>query len=104
MDSFTPETYDEYLSAEVMLPCGDTMQMGEIIKCRRDHNGRPIGKRNAIPILDTHEYEVQFPDGSQQCYMANAIAENLYSQVDSEGRSYAILQEIIGHECDDTVI
>lgn len=104
MDSFTPESYDEYLSAQVILPCGDTMQHGEVVRCRQDHGGRPIGKRNANPILDTREYEVQFPDGSQQSYMANKIAENLYSQVDSEGRSYAVLQEIICHESDDTAI
>jgi hypothetical protein len=60
--------------------------------------------RNANPMLDTREYEVLFPDGTQQSYMANAIAENLYSQVDSEGHTFAVLQEIIGHERDRTVV
>lgn len=39
MDSFTPESYDEYLSAQVILPCGDTMQHGEVVRCRQDHGG-----------------------------------------------------------------
>jgi hypothetical protein len=36
--------------------------------------------------------------------MANAIAENLYSQVDSEAHSFAVLQEIIGHERDNMAV
>ncbi len=39
MDSFTPESYDEYLSAQVILPCGDTMQHGEVVRRRQDHGG-----------------------------------------------------------------
>jgi len=103
-DNFTPEAYDEYILTQVMLPVGDTVQHGEVIRRRRDHNSRPIGLRNSNPFLDTREYVVQFPDGTQQSYMANAIAENLYSQVDSKGRSFAILQDIIGHEKDASAI
>jgi len=104
MDDFTPETYDEYLAAQVLLPLGDSMQRGEVIKRKRDHNGRPMGMRNANPLLDTREYIVSFPDGTQQSYMANAIAENFYSQIDAEGHTYAILQEIIGHERDKSAV
>jgi hypothetical protein len=74
------------------------LRRGEVLRRRRDRNGRPIGVRNSNPILDTREYEVVFPDGSSQSYAANVIAENLYSQVDEEGHSYAILQEIVDHE------
>ncbi len=85
-----------------MLPVGGTVQCGEVFRRQRDHNGRPVGLWNDNPILDTWEYVVQFPDGTQKLYMANVIAENLYSQVDSEGHSFAVLQEIIGHEKDAT--
>jgi len=98
-NNFTPEAYDEYILAQVMLPVGDTVQRGEVIRRQRDH-----GLQNSNPFLDTREYVVQFPDGTQQSYMANAIAENLYSQVDSEGCSFAILQDIIGHEKDASAI
>jgi hypothetical protein len=104
MDDFTPETYDEYLVAQVLLPLGDSMQMGEVIRRKRDHNGRPMGIHNANPLLDTREYIVSFPDGAQQSFMANAIAENLYSQADTEGRTHAVFQEIVGHEQDDSAI
>jgi hypothetical protein len=107
MDDFTPETYDEYLAAQVLLPLGDSMhsmQMGEVIRRKRDHNGRPMGIRNTNPLLDTREYIVSFPDGTQQSFMANAIAKNLYSQADAEGRTHAVFQEIVGHEQDDSAI
>jgi len=87
-----------------MLPVVDTVQRGEVIRRQRDHNGRPVGLRNSNPILDTREYAVQFPDGTQQLYMANVITENLYSQIDSEGHSFAILQDIIGHKKDASAI
>jgi hypothetical protein len=63
-----------------------------------------MGIRNTDPLLDTREYIVNFPDGTQQSYMANAIAENLYSQIDAEGCTYVVLQEIIGHERDESAI
>ena len=104
MDEFTPESFDEYLSAQVILPVGEKYLRGEVIRRRRDRNGNPIGIRNVNPILDTREYEVLFPDGSTQSYLANAIAESLYSQVDAEGRTHAVMQELVDHERDDTAM
>ena len=37
-------------------------------------------------------------------FTANIIAENLYSQVDAEGNSYSILEEIIDHKSDGTAV
>jgi hypothetical protein len=75
-----------------------------ILTRRRDHNGRPIGIRNSNPILDTREYDVLFPDSVTQSYSANVFAENLYSQVDAEGRSFTLFDEILDHKRDDTAI
>jgi hypothetical protein len=55
-------------------------------------------------LLDTREYEVEFPDGSIDVLTANAIAKSLYSQVDEEGRSYLILSEIVDHRKDRNAI
>jgi hypothetical protein len=104
MDEFTPESFDEYLSAQVIHPIGEKYLRVEVIRRRRDHNGNPIGLRNANPILDTREYDVLFPDGSTQSYLANAIVESIYSQVDAEGRTYAVMQELIGHERDSMAV
>ena len=76
----------------------------KVIGWKRDQDGNPIGTRNANPILDTREYEVEFQDGATDTFTANIIAENLYSQVDSEGNSYSILDEIVDHKSDGTAV
>jgi hypothetical protein len=103
-NQYTPDSFDEYLNAQVVLPKGDHMVQGEVVRRRRDSNGQPIGKRNLNPILDTREYKVLFPDGSAQLYLANTIAENLYSQVDGEGRSFQMMDEIIDHKKENSAI
>ncbi len=96
-EDFTPESYDEYLTAQVLLPHGGKASKATVVCRKRDHDGRPIGKRHANPLLDTRLYEVEFPDGTMKAVSANLIAENLLSQVDDEGRSYSILREIVDH-------
>jgi hypothetical protein len=54
-----------------------------------------VGVSNKNPILDTRIYEVTFPDGHSAEYSTNTIAEHLYSQVDSEGKQYMLLDEIV---------
>ena len=40
-------------------------------------------------------YEIEYPDGHTEAISANIIAENMFSQVDEEGRRYAIIDQII---------
>ena len=47
--------------------------------------------------MDTQEYEIEYDDGTNDRYFANVIAENLYSQIDSEGRQFLVLEEITDH-------
>jgi hypothetical protein len=96
-DDHTPESYDEYLTAQVLLPHGGEAKKATVIGRKRDHDGRPVGRRHANPLLDTRLYEVEFPDGSTEAIAANLIAENMLSQVDDEGRSYAVMSEIVDH-------
>ena len=103
-DSYTPEELDKYISAEVILPNGEARQKATVVRRKRDHNGNPVGLGHHNPILDTRIYEVEFPDGTQKEYSANVIAENIYSQVDAEGRQYLLLEEIQSHKCDGTAL
>ena len=96
-DDYTPETYDQYLGAELLLPQGDNMVAGRVIKRARGQDGNPVGTRHQNPLLDTREYTVEFSDGTTAEYAANVIAENIFSQVDSEGRQYLLLKEIVDH-------
>lgn len=99
-DDYTPEELDEYLTTEVVLPHGGESARATVIGRVKDKDGRPVGQRHDNPILDTRMYDVQYPDGSQEAVTANLIAENLYSQVDEEGRTHLILKEITGHRKD----
>ena len=103
-DDFTPEAVDNYLGAEVRLPTDYGDRLGKITQRKRDMNGNPIGKRHSNPLLDTREYVVEFPDGEIAEYTTNVIAEHLYSQVDSEGRQYLLLDEIEEHKRDASAV
>lgn len=103
-DDYTPEELDELIGAEIQVAKGDSVLMGRVKHRARDEDGRPIGERNSNPILDTRLYEVQFPDGHYEQYGTNALVENLYSQVDAEGRQFLLLDEIVGHRADDTAL
>ena len=99
-DEYTPETFDGYLTASVLLPRGGEVLQAQVVGRKRDANGNPVGRAHSNPILDTREYEVEFSDGSRDVYTANLIAENMYSQVDDEGRHFALLSDIIDHKSD----
>jgi hypothetical protein len=90
----TPDTYDEYIAASILLPQGGEQKMAKVLRRRHDTKSRlPIGTRNANPILDSRQYEVEFPDGTTDIFTANLIAENLYPQIDNEGRTHQVMRE-----------
>jgi hypothetical protein len=90
-----PKQIDRYILAQVILPVNDEQLLGTVTARKRDNHGNPIGISNKNPVLDTHIYEVTFPDGHSVEYSANTIAECLYSQVDSEGNQSILLDELI---------
>jgi hypothetical protein len=101
---YSPEAFDQYLSVNVLLDRGGDTMLGTVKQRKRDSDGNPVGRSNTNPLLDTREYEVEFPDGSIDVLTANAIAESLYSQVDEEGRSYAVLSTIVDHRKDGNAV
>lgn len=81
---FTTKMYDALISAEVVLPEGDTLVPATVIGHKHDSDGNPTGTSNSNPILDSRIYQVRFPDGHLEDYSTNFIAKNIYSQVDAE--------------------
>ena len=55
-------------------------------------------------VLNTIMYDVEFSDRATKEYAANTIAESLYSTVDSNGHSRAVLESILDHTKDDRAI
>jgi hypothetical protein len=101
-DDFTPEVLDDtYLSMELALPRDDEgPEFAKVTKRLRDANGIPIGTANDNPILDTRVYEVEYMDGHKASLAANAIAENMFAQVDDEGNRFVMLESIVDHRTD----
>jgi len=97
-DDLDHDAYDKYISAEVILPKGDAFLLGKVVGRKRDAEDNLIGTAHSNPIFDTRLYQVQFPEGQVEEYSANVIAQNLYSQLDSEGHHFVLLEDIIDYE------
>jgi hypothetical protein len=87
------------------------MKLGKDVRRLTDENNLPTGKAHDNPILDTREYAVEFgclaiefDDGEQLEYASNAIAQNIYAQVDAEGRNYMLMDSIIDHHKDENAV
>ena len=62
------------------------------------------GEGNYNAIHDKSLYEVGYPDGTAEQLLANIIAQNILSQVDSEGHHYQVLTEVTDQKKDDSAI
>ena len=67
-------------------------------------NGKVKGTYDDNPLLNSHIYEVEFPDGEVKEFAANILAENCMSQVDSSGHHSQLLDCITDVRCDDRAI
>jgi hypothetical protein len=102
--TYDSEVMDTYITAEVLLPRGDLMKLSKVVQRLTDEKNLPTGKSQNNPILDTREYAVKFYDGEKLEYAANVIAENIYAQVDAEGRRYMLMDPIIDHRNDENAV
>jgi hypothetical protein len=97
-----PNTHDHYVGTEVNLSIGDKVMSGKVQQCKREADGSLKGTVYPNPILDSCTYEVEFPDGQVVEYSANIIAENMYTQCNTEGNQYLLLDEIIDWQKDES--
>jgi len=75
-----------------------------VTRRKRDERGNPVGTSNSSHLLDTRVFNVQFHDGHKEEYAANTIIENIYSQLNSNGERYLIMEETIDHKMDHNAI
>ena len=68
---------------------------------KRDADGDPIGWADANPILDTHEYIVEFEEGNEAELNANL---SMFAQCDTNGNQYVLLDSLVDHRRLDTAI
>ena len=97
---------DKYLHATLGLRRhgGTEIEYGRVKRRAVDLEGKPIGVSNKNPLLDSRLYEIEFGDGEVDTMTANIIAENLFCQIDDEGKKHLMIEEIIDHRVDNTAI
>ena len=67
------QAFDQYIGAEVMLPLGDCLKTGKVLKRKVNMDGEAVGKHHSNPLFDTREYVVEFPDGMEAEYTALSL-------------------------------
>ena len=91
--------YDKYIGARIILD--NTVDGGSnisIVKsCVTDINVSGVGVANNNPLLDSRDYEIESENGTTDRLCTNKIAENIYPQLDDEGRGIMKFNEIIDH-------
>ena len=86
-DDMDDNAYDKYIGAEVMMDVPGKGSRRATVKRRvKNDDGKSPGTHHRNPLMYTREYDIEYDDGTHDRYFANFIAENLYSQIDSEGR------------------
>jgi hypothetical protein len=95
--------YDKVLHSEVSLQLGADMSVGKVTKRAIGPDGTIAGTYDENPYINSMIYEVEFPDGQIKEYAANMIAENILTQVDSDGHSLTMLTAIIDYRRDEAI-
>jgi hypothetical protein len=93
--------YDKLINAEVQLQLGDDITSARVSKRATGSDGKTVGTYNDNPILNSIVYEVEFPDGQVKEYSANTIAENMLTQVDSDGFTLTLMEGIVDYRKDE---
>ena len=90
--------YNRYIEYEVLLPSnGKEMSSAKVVIWVKDKNRKVKETYNKNCIIDTRVYDVMFPDGAVFQYVANIIADHMYSQIYPNGRHTLLLKEITDH-------
>ena len=75
IDDADPDTYDQYVDAEVELSQGDRVMTAKVKRRKLNPDGsvQHPGRANSNPILDSRMYDVEFPDGQTVEYSAKNV-------------------------------
>ena len=97
-------SYDQYIGDEVVLPDQKSDKLMGNVGKHVIYDDTSAGEVNYNAIHDKYLYEIEYTDGTTEQLAANIIAENMMSQVDSEGHKYQVLTEVTDHKKDDSDI
>ena len=77
------------------------MVNGKLIQRTIGPDGQVTGTYDNNPFLNSIIYDVEFPDGQVKEYAAYITAENMLTQVDSDGMGTTLMEAIVDHRRDD---
>ncbi len=80
------------------------MVYGTVKACKWDLDGNPISCQFNNPILDTHLYDVKFPDGEVTPLTANSTVQAMYAQCNIDRNECLLLECLINIQKDHTAI
>ena len=63
-----------------------------------------MGRSHSNPILDTRMYQVEFAGGEVTETTANVIVESMYTQCNSEGNEYLLIDVLVDYQKDNKAI
>lgn len=88
---------DNYIGAKLLLDIGGEPISARVIKWAKNPDGTKKGTVHQNSMFDMRAFLVEMQDSTVSEYTANVIAENIFSQIDNEGNSHSIFQEISDH-------
>ena len=80
------------------------MVTGKVTQRTFEPDGQVTGTFENNPYLNSIIYDVEFPDGQVEEYAANITAENMLTQVDSDGMSTTLMEAIVDHQRDEAKV
>ena len=95
--------YDRNINSEVALQIDSEVKKGKVVRHAMGPDGKVTGTYDDNPILNTVLYDVEFADGQVREYAANVIAENMLTQVDSNGFTLTMMKGIVDFKMDPAV-
>ena len=95
--------YDRNINSEVALQIDNEVKKGKVVRRATGPDGKVTDTYNDNPILNTVLYDVEFPDGQVREYAANVIAENILTQVNSDGFTLTMMKGIVDYKMDPAV-
>eukprot|EP00957_Ditylum_brightwellii_P196209 14950317-Ditylum_brightwellii.AAC.1 len=97
----TQPAYDKITNAEVQLHHQYHITADKVKRRALGLNSRTAGSYHDNPMLNSTVYKLEFPDREVKEYAANVIAENMLTQVNYEGFTTTMMEEIINHDRDE---
>ena len=95
--------YDRLVNAEILVQAEEGHVSGKVTKRALGPDGKVTGKYDDNPYLNSIMYKVELADRRITEYGANVIAENMLTQVDSDGFSLSLMEGINDYKRDESM-